>query len=61
VRAALERHLGGGRLVGLATARAGAALDVTYAVRLPPPETAVALLAELSRIDGVQGVELKEM
>ncbi len=60
VRAALERHLGGGRLVGLATARAGAALDVTYAVRLPPPETAVALLSELSRIDGVQGVELKE-
>jgi uncharacterized membrane protein YhiD involved in acid resistance len=60
VRLALEKHLGGGRLTGLATARGGAALDVTYAVALPPPEKAVALLAELSRIEGVQGVELKE-
>ncbi len=60
VRAALERHLGGGRLVGLGTARGGAALDVTYTVRLPPPEVAVALLAELSRTEGVQSVELKE-
>ena len=61
VRATLDRHLGGARLVGLATARAGAALDVSYTVRLPAPEVAVALLSELSRIDGVQGVELKEI
>jgi hypothetical protein len=60
IRAALERHLGGGRLIGLGTARGGAALDVTYSVRLPPPEVAVALLAELSRTEGVQSVELKE-
>jgi hypothetical protein len=60
VQATLERHLGGARLIGLATARGGAALDVSYAIPLPPPETAVALLSELSRIDGVQGVELKE-
>jgi uncharacterized membrane protein YhiD involved in acid resistance len=60
VRVVLERHLGGGRLVGLSTARGGAALDVSYAVRLPAPEVAVALLSELSRIDGVQSVELKE-
>jgi uncharacterized membrane protein YhiD involved in acid resistance len=60
VRATLEKHLGGGRLTGLATARGGAALDVTYAVALPAPEQAVALLADLSRIEGVQGVELKE-
>jgi uncharacterized membrane protein YhiD involved in acid resistance len=60
VRLALEKHLGGGRLIGLGTARGGAALDVTYAVALPAPEAAVALLAELSRIEGVQSVELKE-
>lgn len=60
VRQALEKHLGGGRLIGLGTARGGAALDVTYAVKLPGPEVAVALLAELSRIEGVQSVELKE-
>jgi uncharacterized membrane protein YhiD involved in acid resistance len=61
VRAALEKYVGGGRLTGLATARGGAALDATYAVDLPTAEAAVALLAELSRIEGVQGVELKGM
>jgi hypothetical protein len=61
VRAALDRCPGGGRLTGLSTARGGAALDVTYAVELPTPEVAIALLAELSRIEGVQGVELKEL
>jgi uncharacterized membrane protein YhiD involved in acid resistance len=60
VRATLERHVGKARLVGLSTARGGAALDVTYLVRLPPAEAAVALLSDLSRIDGVQSVELKE-
>lgn len=60
VRATLEKHLGGARLTGLSTARGGAALDVTYAVTLPGAEQAVALLAELSRIEGVQSVELKE-
>lgn len=60
VRVALEKHLGGGRLIGLGTARGGAALDVTYEVSLPGPEVAVALLAELSRIEGVQSVEMKE-
>lgn len=61
VRLALEKHLGsGGRLIGLGTARGGAAMDVSYAVALPAPEVAVALLADLSRIEGVQSVELKE-
>jgi hypothetical protein len=60
VRVALEKHLGGGRLIALGTARGGSALDVTYEVVLPGPEVAVALLADLSRIEGVQSVELKE-
>ena len=59
VRAGLEKYAGG-RLTGLATA-GGAALDATYAIDLPTAEAAVALLAELSRIEGVQGVELKGM
>jgi hypothetical protein len=60
VRLALEKHVGGGRLIALGTARGGAALDMTYEVALPGPEVAVALLADLSRIEGVQSVELKE-
>jgi hypothetical protein len=61
VRLALEKHLGsGGRLLSLGTARGGSALDVSYAVTLPGPEAAVALLTDLSRIEGVQSVELRE-
>jgi hypothetical protein len=60
MHAALERYLGEMRLVSLGTARGGAAFDVSYAVRLPPPEEAVKLLVELTRLDGVQSVELKE-
>jgi hypothetical protein len=60
VQAVLAQHLKAFRLTGLSTARGGAALDVTYAIRLPPPERVFALVSELSRIDGVQGVEVKE-
>lgn len=56
----LERHAASYRLVGLATARGGAALDVTYAVELLAADRALALVADLSRVEGVQGVELKE-
>jgi hypothetical protein len=60
ITAVLARHLSTHRLTGLATARGGAALDVTYAVPLPGPDKAFVLLAELSKIEGVQGVELKD-
>jgi hypothetical protein len=60
VKQALERHLAGHRLTGLATARGGAALDMTYVVRTRSPEESLALVTELSRLEGVQGVELKE-
>ena len=60
VRRALDKHLGGGQLIGLATARGGSALDMSYLVKLPAAEAAVAVLAELSRIEGVQSVEMKE-
>jgi hypothetical protein len=55
----LMQHLGPHRLKGLSTVRGGSALDAVYSVRLPPPEKAFALVAELNRIEGVQGVEFK--
>ena len=48
------------RLVAIATARQGAALGLTYAVRLREGITALALTSELNRIEGVQGVEWGE-
>jgi hypothetical protein len=59
VEAILLQHVGPHRLTSMSTARGGSALDVSYAIRLPPPERSFALVAELNRIDGVQSVELK--
>jgi uncharacterized membrane protein YhiD involved in acid resistance len=59
VLALLQKRLPGHRLLSLATARAGAALDIEHAVGPLAPAEALALVAELSRIDGVQAVELK--
>jgi hypothetical protein len=53
----LKRH----RLTGLETARSGAALDVTYTVELSGPEQAFVLVNDLTRLEGVQGVELKRI
>lgn len=55
----LRQHLAGSRLIGLATARGGAALDVTYAVQPLSPQKTITLVAELNQIEGVQSVELK--
>lgn len=54
------KHLERWRLTATATARQGAALDLTYAVRLRREEAAVALVGELSAIEGVQNVELRQ-
>jgi len=59
VQALVRDRLPGSKLVGLATARAGAALDLTYTIRPLGSDEALALVAELNRIEGVQGVELK--
>jgi hypothetical protein len=56
---ALGNHLDRWRLTAMATARQGAALDVTYAVRLHRPQDASALVTELHAIEGVQSVELR--
>jgi hypothetical protein len=60
VGAILDRYAVSPRLTGLATARGGTAFDATYTVRLPAsPERVFTLIDELSRVEGVQGVELK--
>jgi hypothetical protein len=46
-------------LIGTGTARQGAALELTYDCRLRDPDKAFALVAELNRVEGVQGVELR--
>jgi hypothetical protein len=52
-------HLSEYRLIGSATAKQGAALELTYSVRLRNPNASYPLVADLNRVEGVQGVELK--
>jgi hypothetical protein len=61
VAPAIARHLGDGtRLTGVTTAKGGAALDVTFAVYLPPPEQVFAVIEDLGKVDGIQSIELRE-
>lgn len=55
----LDQYVAAHRLTGLATVRGGSALEVTYAVRLRGPEQTFGLVADLNRLEGVQGVEIK--
>lgn len=64
LRPTLAKHgLGSTRtgawLIGVSTARQGAALEFTYALPAIPPASMSSLVAELNRIEGVQGVEYK--
>jgi hypothetical protein len=56
----LFRHLQEFRLVAAGTVRQGAALELTYRATLLPGSSAVGLVGELNRVEGVQGVEWKE-
>lgn len=60
VEQVLQKFMPQFRLAGLATAKGGSAIDVTYAVRLPSADRIFALLTELNRTEGVQSAELKE-
>ena len=60
VAPALARLAPAARLVGSETARQGAMLELTYRVPLTDPVAAAALVNDLSRVEGVQGVELRE-
>ena len=57
----LRKHIGAHRLTGMATARGGAALDVTYSIRSAGPEVMIALVTELNRLEGMQGAEFREL
>jgi hypothetical protein len=57
---AFASHLADWTAVGTATAKQGACLEAVYMVRLRPGAKAFALVAELNKVEGVQGVELKQ-
>jgi len=59
VHALIKDRLPGYRLTAVATVRGGAAMDVTFAGRPVGADETLTLVAELNRIEGVQGVELK--
>ena len=54
------KHLESFRLQAARTARQGAAVELTYAVRLRAEDVAVTLVGELNRLEGVQEVELRQ-
>ena len=56
----LLRHFDAHELVATATARQGAALDLTYSALLKPAASAVALVAELNKVEGVQAVDWRK-
>jgi hypothetical protein len=56
-----DRHLTQIRLKATTTARQGAALDLTYVIRLRREEDALAFATELNQVEGVQNVELRQM
>lgn len=55
----LREEVPGYRLVSLATARGGAALEMHYLVTVSSAEKATALVGRLTGLNGVQSVELK--
>ncbi len=57
----LDACLSARQLVGAATARQGAALQVTYRVVLKPPHTAAELVTALNRLEGVQSVDMQRL
>jgi len=56
-----KKHLEARHEMGAATGRQGAALDLTYRVRLSPATSPAALVAELNQLEGVQQVELQRL
>lgn len=59
LRGVFDKHVTQARMTSAVTARQGAALDLTYEVSLRRPDANLALLAELSAVEGVQSVELR--
>jgi hypothetical protein len=60
LRKPFETHLEHWEVVAAATARQGAAVDLTYGVRLRQAGAAVSLIMELNGLEGVQSAELRQ-
>lgn len=54
-----DKHLASHRLTATGTAKQGAAVELSYAVKLRDPTAAFALITDLNKVEGVQGVEWK--
>jgi hypothetical protein len=61
LREVFQQYLSHQCLRSTATARQGVALDLTYHVRLRRDEGAVAFVAALNKVEGVQNVELNRL
>lgn len=59
VGAVLSRHTSAYRVLGAATARQGASLEVTYELRVKSDADQTALVMELNQVEGVQSVDLR--
>jgi hypothetical protein len=59
VQGVFGKHLDRFELTSGATGRQGAALDLTYDVRLKPGAAPAQLIDELNRLEGIQSVELR--
>ena len=53
-----QKHLQQFQVLGVATAKQGTALEVTYRVRFRKTSAPLTLVTELSRLEGVQNVEV---
>jgi hypothetical protein len=53
------RHCAQAQLLSTATARQGAALDLSYKLQLKTSATPMQLLNEINRLEGIQNVEMK--
>ncbi|MFQ3591576.1 MAG: DUF4956 domain-containing protein [Gemmataceae bacterium] len=56
----LSKHAKAARLAAITTARGGAALDATYEIQLASPSAILGLVDAVSRLEGVQNVEIRE-
>jgi hypothetical protein len=56
----LQKHCSESRLTAIGTARQGAAIDLTYLIRLKEAVTPLLLTTDINRVEGVQGVDWGE-
>jgi hypothetical protein len=57
--AALDAHLGGRKLISVATAKQGSSLEFIYETRLRPGASPEEMIKVLNRIEGVQDVQMQ--